>query len=73
MTRAIKSLITFDFYQAIRYNVLIIILPLLIYSLLFDKKNKIPNWIWYLLLIIVILYGILRNIEIFNFLAPTII
>ena len=33
MTRAIKSLITFDFYQAIRYNVLIIILPLLIYSL----------------------------------------
>ncbi len=73
MTRAIKSLITFDFYQAIRYNVLIIILPLLIYSLIFDKKNKIPNWIWYLLLIIVILYGILRNIKIFNFLAPTII
>ena len=73
MTRAIKSLIVFDFYQAIRYNALIIILPILLLFYLINKKNKIPNWIYYFLLIIVILYGILRNINIFNFLAPTII
>lgn len=73
MTRAIKSLLLLDFSQAIRYNALIIILPLLIFSFIFEKKVKIPNWIWYLLLIIVILYGILRNITAFNFLAPTII
>ena len=73
MTRAIKSLILLDFYQAIRYNTLIIILPLLIFCFILDKKNKLPSWIWYLLLIIVILYGVLRNIELFDFFAPTII
>ena len=83
ITRAIDALIHFDFLQAYRYNPLVISLlpfaiPLLInsyYCWFFDKKNnwlsKIPNWFLYILLIITILFGILRNFSSFSFLAPT--
>lgn len=84
ITRAIISLIKLDFIQAFRYNPLIIVvfpflLIYIIYSThcwLFDKKNslhKIPNSILYIILIIIILFGILRNIPHFSYLAPTII
>ena len=70
MTRSVISLIKLNFYLAFRYNMLIIlIIPVGILYLIL-KKN-IPNWIWCVLLLIVILFGILRNIPMFNFLAPT--
>ena len=76
ITRAIISLLKLDFYQAFRYNSLVIILlPLLLiyylYIWIFNGKNKIPQYVWVILLIIIILYGILRNIPLFEFLAPT--
>ena len=72
MTRAMISIIKLDFYQASRFNILIfIVIPFfIIYFILKDKKT-IPNWIWYVLLSLVILYGILRNIPAFSYLAPT--
>ena len=78
ITRAIISLLKLDFYQAFRYNSLVIILLpfLLIYNIyiwIFNGKKKLPQCVWVVLLIIVILYGILRNIPLFNFLAPTIV
>lgn len=78
ITRAIISLLKLDFYQAFRYNPLVIILlPLLliynIYIWIFNGKKKLPQCVWVVLLIIVILYGILRNIPLFKFLAPTIV
>lgn len=85
LTRMLFSIINLDFYQAFRYNPLLFIcLPFLIiyfvYGLLMylnNKKNnlisKIPKSITISLLIITILYGILRNIEMFSFLKPTII
>lgn len=76
-TRAVFSLIKLHPYQAFRYNALIIILLLpaviyLLYRYVFKGKKKIPNWIWYVLLIITVLFGILRNISFFSYLAPTV-
>lgn len=76
ITRAIASLIKFDLYQAFRYNMLIVVfIPLIcIYGFIkyaLKKDIKIPNWLWYLILIITILFAILRNIPFFDYLAPT--
>ena len=83
MTRAIRSLITGHFYQAFRYNNLIIILipTFFIYygEVLLDKLNiknlglkKYMNTKFFvILLVIVLLYGILRNIPLFSYLIPT--
>ena len=72
ITRALASIIQLNFYQAFRYNNLIIlIIPIGIIYILNNKK--IPNYAWYICLAIAILFGILRNISIFEFLAPTII
>jgi hypothetical protein len=82
ITRMLFSMIKLDFYQAFRYNPLMFIsTPFIlflfinnIYSIYKNKKSlvkKIPNSIWYILLIITILFGILRNI--ITYLAPTVV
>lgn len=82
ITRCLFSLIKLDFKHAFNYNMLVfIMLPFfmlyyiyinIIYIL--DRKNKIvekvPSSFSYFLLVITILFGILRNIESFKFLAP---
>ena len=78
ITRAIISLLKLDFYQAFRFNPLVIILLpfLLIYNIyiwIFNGKKILSQSVWIILLTVVILYGILRNIPIFKFLAPTIV
>lgn len=83
ITRLFLSLLTFDFYQAYRYNQLVfILLPftlILIIDYLFktltNKKNilyhKINNKVWYLLILLTILFGIVRNIPNFDYFIPT--
>lgn len=83
MTRAVISLLNLDFYQAFRYNAFsIFLLPLLgiyllteLYSWVFEKENvlftKTPEWIFIVIVIMLILFGILRNFSAFSFLAPT--
>ena len=83
-TRMLRSLIHGNIYQAFRFNPLLFIaIPLYIIYLLLnlwaEKKGKIsitkklePN-IWYFLIFLFIIYGILRNIPLFKFLAPTLI
>lgn len=79
VTRLLFSLIKLDFYQAFRYNPLVFILLIIgiIYLLIkfilkkFNIIIKVPNYVWYILIIIVIIYGILRNIPEFSWLAPT--
>lgn len=76
ITRMFLALFKLDFYQAFRYNPLVFILLILsiVYFLVkkIGKLNfKLPNYIYYYLLFIVIIYGILRNIPLFSFLAPT--
>lgn len=79
LTRMIFSIFKLDFYQAFRYNpmlyiLLILFLINLIIKLIFKKYyiifNQKTNTI---LLIIVIIFGIARNIPAFYYLAPTII
>lgn len=83
ITRSLYHLSIFNFYQSFRYNPLLFILyPFFIpygfykiYVWLFNKDDsitrKIPNVIWIILLIIFLLYGVMRNMNIFDFLAPT--
>lgn len=75
MTRAVHSIMHFKFYQAIRYNALVVLIPplLLIYYLLtmFNFDPKYSKAIIYLALTIAILYGIARNLWWFNTLMPT--
>lgn len=80
ITRLLFSFLKLDFYQAFRYNPLIFILILItgIYWLVkFILKKfmnisiEIPNYVYYILLVIVIIFGILRNIPMFDFLSPT--
>ena len=78
------SLLHLNFYQAFRYNpFLFILLPFLVIYyiyIIFQKyifKNsnykKLPNIAWYIILVLAIIFGIMRNIPYFSFLAPTII
>ena len=79
ITRMFISIFKLDFYRAFRSNMLVfILLPFAtvlyfenIYSKYKKKKSiydKIDIKVWYILLIIVFLYGVLRNI--FPILAP---
>lgn len=72
ITRAIFSLLELDIKQALKQNLLIIFLPLIIIYLInyikiklnkenVDPSKIFPKSIWYILLIITITYGILRN------------
>ena len=72
ITRMFLSILRLDFYQAFRYNPLVFILiPLILINKIFIKETNIQKLIWWILLIIVIIFGILRNISIFSYLAPT--
>ena len=85
LTRMLFSIIRLDFYQAFRYNPLIFIaMPFIILYLIdfifkwiIGKENywykKINNKTWTILLIITLLFGLLRNLPIFNYLIPTMV
>lgn len=84
-SRALRSILHFDFYRALRYNAIFtVLLPFLavyfgalgISYIRFGKdriSGKIsmtPVWV---IISVAILYGILRNIPFFSFLAPTVV
>ena len=70
-TRAIVSLCKFNFYQAIRYNVLIVsLIPVFMISFIFKKYKKFGNLFWGIVLCVAVIFGIIRNFSIFSFLAP---
>ena len=79
ITRMLLSILKLDFYGAFRYNPLLFIsIPIGLYlyiDYLIRKENslykKIPEKGWYVVIVIFIIYGILRNIPAFDFLAPT--
>ena len=76
ITRMLAALFHGNIYQAFRYNPLVFIeLPiLLILIILYNHKKeyrKVINIIFIILVVITIVYGVLRNIPMFYFLAPT--
>lgn len=79
MTRAIQSILQFDFKMAFQQNALIYLFGplLLIYFLInsyrYIKKQplwKVPNRVVFTLLIITILFGVIRNLPGVEFLHP---
>lgn len=74
ITRMFISLLSFDFYQAFRYNQLVFIylIGYLIFKVVSLKINiKVSNYFLYTLLVITIMFGVLRNIALFDYLRPT--
>lgn len=74
VTRLLFSLLKLDFYQAFRYNPLIFVVLIcyVIYKLINLKYHfKLPKYTVYIVLLVVILFGVLRNIDTFSFLKPT--
>lgn len=76
ITRMFVALFHGNIYQAFRYNPLIFIeLPIIFILIIlykFKKEyRKVINIIFIVNLIVTIVYGILRNIPMFYFLAPT--
>lgn len=73
MTRAVNSCFKFNFYQALRFNALLFIMPIMLgiyYFLCRMKKNKIATVMLVIMLVVAIGYGVLRNLPSFEFLAP---
>ena len=79
ITRMLLAILRLDFYKAFRYNPLAFVLSPFAIFLLVDYiyksyKNKIPIYkrinknVWYVLIFILLVYGVLRNI--FPILAP---
>jgi hypothetical protein len=76
ITRMFVALFHGNIYQAFRYNPLVFIeLPIIAILILlyrFNKKSrKVVNILFIILLVITVVYGVLRNIPFFYFLAPT--
>ena len=82
VTRMLGALFKGDFYQAFRYNPLVFILLPFIIFYIFDlihsritKKelytNRVNNKVFYVLIAILLIYGLLRNINGFEVLRPT--
>ena len=82
ISRMFISLLKFDIYQAFRFNPLVFcllvfvgIIAIIDIVLYYRKKEilKIGNKTYITILVLVILFGILRNIPYISFLAPTVV
>lgn len=72
ITRMLFSILKLDFKSAFFYNpVVFILLPFIIFYIIYQEyiyitkqnnKLKIPNFIYYLIIFVLIIFGILRNI-----------
>lgn len=80
ITRAVFSLLNFKFKDAIHYNLLLfIVVPFILFYLIKKliywingSKNVLilSNKFLYTLLFITLIYGFIRNLDAFSFLAP---
>ena len=83
VSRMVLSLIKLDFYGAFRYNPLVFILSPIILLCAAEAAfcyvtgregkllKKIPKPVLWAVIIILVAFGVLRNIPCFSFLAPT--
>lgn len=82
ITRMLSALIEGKIYAAFRFNPLLFaLLPIFVflgvdyiiaqYRGRVPLQRKVPAWIWTALLVIVLVYGVVRNLPWFSFLAPT--
>lgn len=71
ITRMLFSIIKLDFYQAFRYNPFIFLLLIIyigfllikiIIKIISNKDIKIPEYVYYILILLLLIYWVLRNI-----------
>lgn len=72
VTRMLFSLLKLDFKSAFFYNpVVFILLPFIIFSIIYQEyiyitkrksKLNVPKYVYYVIIIVLVLFGILRNI-----------
>ena len=84
-TRELYSLLHGEIYQAFRFNpALFILLPGIAYyiiaktiyyikGILRDPLQKVPTFVFITILILLLVFGVMRNIPLFHFLAPTVV
>lgn len=72
ITRLLFSLIKLEIYQAFRFNPLVFLF-IILFLVCKIIKLKINDKATFVLIIITIIFGILRNIDYFDFLRPTLI
>ena len=79
-TRMLISFIQLDFYQAFRWNPLLFILLiigiiyLIVNIIIYIRKKEIivPTFkFWIFIIVLLVLYMIMRNIDMFSYLVPT--
>lgn len=82
--RALQALLQLNFYQAFRFNpILVVLLPVILffvgktaYAYVQDTPLKTSRWeliIGFSIIILCVVYSILRNLPAFSFLQPTVI
>lgn len=82
ITRCLFSIIEGNYYEAFCYNRLVfLMLPFIfisviyiIYLYVFNRKDKvikkIPNVVWFFVVMLVVGFGVIRNIDFFSYLQP---
>lgn len=76
VTRMLDAIFHFSFYQAFRYNPLVFVLLVLFVLgkiLHLNLAKKYRDILLYFLVFVVIFYGVLRNMELFSWLGPTVV
>ena len=84
LTRMLESLVSGKFYQAFRFNPLVfLLLPFgigLFGDYLYNRVrgrqpliNRLPEWFWVTLILVALVFGLMRNLGPFKFLAPTVL
>lgn len=76
LTRAVFALLDFNIYQAFRYNMLVFILaPLYLMYLLLRKRGykRSSTVLMSVMLVSALVFGVLRNVPMFSWLAPTVV
>ncbi|HZJ82950.1 MAG TPA: DUF2752 domain-containing protein [Clostridia bacterium] len=74
MTRALHSLMHLNFYQAMRYNMLIFIIPPLLgvyFFLKYKGQGTYAEKLMVITLILALFYGVFRNVPSLRLLQPT--
>lgn len=82
VSRMIISFIKLDFYQSFRYNPLIFVIGpvvglIFLLEFIYYSKNKcyfkLPKGLYIALIVLVLAFGIIRNIPFFSYLIPTVV
>ena len=82
LTRMLAALLRLDLYQAFRFNPLLFVLLPAAIVLFVESRiarsqdrqpwvDKIPIACWIIVIVVLLIYGVIRNLPWFSFLAPT--